>query len=144
MPLNRVFLANAITNEIMEAYAINGYVIQNELSSLDSRKPITTLMEVRRSNFMGQTLRVMTESSGGKMEWPKRDLSKVPFDATVEGYELDPSTLSGILIHVLDWASHRLNFTYKLFNRKDKIWGHVEVKHFALDFYLIQSFLCYK
>ena len=78
----------------------------------------------RRSNFEGVTLKVMTEFEGNSINADISYQTNAPYFPENETYLLNGFTY-GIYQDLLDTLQDHLNFSAKIFKRKDGQWGNV-------------------
>lgn len=118
-----VFFLSEKSMEFFEAYTVNdkeikrliGSFQENQFHSFEGKH----LLE-RRANFYGQEFKVMTEHEPPYIYIKKRHDNH--YDPQIEAFEVTKIT-SGSYFDLLKSLEISLNFTTRLYKRKDGVWG---------------------
>ena len=131
----KVFLLKVDVLEIYEAYTINNVVVKKMIAHIDRvtnnfrwQTGVNPYFVKRRSDFQGIILKGMVEFWGVIMNADKSYLSKAPYLANNETYEITGFTY-GLFHDVLMTLQDRLNFTTLLYKRKKVSWGFINDKN---------------
>ncbi len=125
------FLHNE-TLEMIEAYSINGVLVKTKIGhyekingTLKFQQSVRSLAIVdRRSNFHGQLIVGMTTDFVGLLTLRDGYKTGAVFHASNETYDVT-DWAEGLYFDILQTTAGHLNFTYKLYRRKDDVWGNV-------------------
>ena len=127
----RVFIIMEFSKEVFESYYIKEAKIQTKLGkflkgTLEFQWEPGVVKDFieRRSNFQGQSLKIMTEAAGNDIIFPSNYRSYAPYFQNNETYHVTYLT-KGLYVDVLLMLQSQLNFTFELYNRKDMGWGSV-------------------
>ena len=118
------------TRDLFEAYTINDSNIVRRLGFVSNEswfqwdKDVNPNFIQRRSNFQGVSLKAMTEFRGNLINANTSFLTDAPYFPENETYLLNGFTY-GIYHDVLNVLQDHLNFSTRLFKRKDGAWGMV-------------------
>ncbi len=117
-----IYLIDKASFEIHEVYSVNGIVLETVLTQRAIRD---TNIEQRRNDFMGQYMTIMTDADPPSIFLDKDLLNKSVFHLENQTYDVT-SLVEGLYHKYLLDLSTRMNFTYRLFRRKDGMWGTVK------------------
>ena len=127
-----VYFLNKDTFKIYEAYEVNDVHVTRFLGQFHqtcknsaSFSPADGFIDSfvdRRGNFYGIQLIAMTEQWGTDIILPNNFKDKSYFFPTNETYDVT-NIVSGVYIDVLKHLEKFLNFSTKLYKRKDGVWG---------------------
>ena len=111
--------------QLFEKYVINNQIIQNKLGHFagESYVPeelIEDLFLKRRMNFQGSTIIAMTEKEPPTIVM--ENLDKAPYFPSNQTYDVT-NIVSGSYYHIWKKLETQMNFTTKLYKRKDGEWG---------------------
>ena len=127
----RVFIIMENSKEVFENYYIKEAKIHTKLGKFlkdtlefQWEPGVEKDFFERRSNFHGQSLKIMTETAGNDIIFPKNFRSYAPYFQNNQTY-LVTNLTRGLYVDVLLMLQSQLNFTYELYNRKDMGWGSV-------------------
>ena len=124
-----IFLIKESTNEIFEAYFINGIQIKNKLGMLSEdeifwESKVEPFFQKRRANFHGLKLKAFTEMSGNDIIIDSKFKDNAPYFKTNQTFLVN-GYVSGLHFDILRLMENSLNFTTQLFKPKDENWGFV-------------------
>ena len=140
-----VYFFNMKTFNLTEIYHIGGHTVQRELGHFQQRnsrfspyfqqrnmlgsyvfvsKSQKSLIK-RRSDFMGQQLIGMTEHEGPSIYLEPKFQETATFYAGNQTYDVTNQVRKGMYYELFLDLEKELNFTYRLFKRKDGIFGSV-------------------
>lgn len=129
----QVFILNAASQEIFEAYTINNVIIKKKLGQIDKtssnfkwKHNVNPNFVKRRSDFHGISLKGMVEFGGMNMNADLSYLEKAKYFADNETY-LITDFAHGLFHDVLLILQDSLNFSTVLFKRKESNWGYVNL-----------------
>ena len=111
--------------ELFEKYAINNQVIERKLGHFSGEsyvheKLIEECFLKRRMNFYGSTIIASTEDEQTTIVL--KNLDKAPFSPANQTYDVT-NFVSGSFFDVWKKLEEKLNFTTKMYKRKDGKWG---------------------
>ena len=125
-----IYFFNMSTKQLYETYSINGKQVTNYFGSstwneskyLDDKAYFKESFERRRNNFHGIEFKGMVDIYAPNVVLPK-DFAKIArYFSENETYDVT-NLVSGTYIDLLHLMENKLNFTTKLYLRKDKVWG---------------------
>ena len=127
----RVYLVNTHNDEVSEFYSINGLVKIEKLSKMSKdgafMKDLRAPFVRRRSNFHGSRLLVLTNKQSPHVHLIREnEPNVVNLETTASGdllEEIDPEILGGTHPDALRQLQEDLNFTTRIFMRRDRDWG---------------------
>ena len=134
---NEIYFIDEISWKLYETYCINNIHTTNYLGKIqmgnDSTssigKPIfvrsakyISSIEKRRTNFQGIQLHGMVEDQSPSINFPEDFKSKVNYFSKNQTYDMT-DVVDGVYINVLHSLESLLNFSTKLYLRKDEKWG---------------------
>ena len=115
------------TLKVFEQYSINGEYKTNQLGFFNSnyqyQQVIDTQFLERRSNFHGYHMKAIADEVGPFVYF---NLSTATLDETTQMYDVTHST-KGMYYDLFLALQEKLNFTAKLYKRKDSKWGMVNL-----------------
>ena len=125
----RIYFLDGLSWKLYETYTINKYTITNFLGHVVlenvefvySEQSIPGF-EKRRSNFFGLQLNGMIDSQNPYVTFPENFTSKVKYFSNNNTYDMT-NVADGIFINILHSLEKSLNFSTKLYLRKDRKWG---------------------
>ena len=127
----KVFIVIESTKEVFENYFIKEAKIQTKLGrflngtlGFQWEQSVDRNFIVRRSNFHGQSLKIMTEAAGNDIIFPNNYRSHASYFQNNETY-LVTNLTKGLYVDMLLMLQNHLNFTFELYNRRDMGWGSV-------------------
>ena len=125
----RVYFYDTISNDLFEAYAVNGKKISRKLGKVIQNKFIwdpnsNSNFEKRRSNFQGIHLTAMTEREGTDLILDEEYSKKAPFFKSNQTYLVN-DFMNGLYHDILLELQMQLNFSTSVFKRKVESWGFV-------------------
>ena len=127
----RVFFVNLSSNEVFEFYKINSFSVKTRLGRLNEESgqfkwnhKVNADFFIRRFDFYGTTLKGMTEETGKQLILDPRYCEKAPYFPNNQTYLVTDFTM-GLYYDVLLEVQKMLNFTTKLYKRKEISWGFV-------------------
>ena len=130
----KVFVVKIPSLEVFETYVINEHKIKRKLGriSADTSRLIwdPTVQKhflKRRFDFHGKQLKVMTEEYKPTVALDTNYKNLAPYFPENETYLVN-GFISGIHYDILIALQNQLNFTTRIYKRKDGIWGFVQ-KH---------------
>ena len=125
----KLYVIKRSTFEVFETYCINSVTVQEKLGILIDglmkwAKNIEKSFSLRRSNFHGKQIIAMTEETGVSIMFDplyKKQAQFIPENNTylVNGF------VSGVNYDILIYLEKELNFSTRLYKRKDGEWGYV-------------------
>ena len=127
----KVFIVMEFSKEVFESYYIKEAKIKTKLGKFlkgtfefQWNPSVERDFISRRSNFHGQSLKIMTEAAGNDIIFPSEYRSYAPYFQNNQTY-LVTNLTKGLYVDVLLMLQSQLNFTFELYNRKDMGWGSV-------------------
>ena len=139
---NEVYFLDAISWKMFETYTINKIQVTRYLGQFkthannvsdyidfDRSKTYKSSMEERRGNFQGIHLKGMTDYEAPAIDFPEDLDSVTKFFPNNDTYEMSYDIISGIYIELLYSIEKSLNFSTKLYKRKDGRWGTPKILH---------------
>ena len=128
-----VYIFNWKSMKLYETYSINGVKVTNDLGQLikDEESGIWTFIRSnpmkksfvrRRGNFHGKNLVGMVNVYAPSVVLPKNFEDKAKYFPVNETYDVTDH-VSGTYISFLRLSQRMLNFTSKIYIRKDRVWG---------------------
>ena len=135
---NEIYFIDEVSLKLYETYYINKIHTTNYLgkiqiigdnSTSSIEKPIfvksdkyISSVEKRRTNFQGIQLHGMVADQRPSINFPKDFTSKVNYFSKNQTYDMT-NVVDGVYINVLHSLESLLNFSTKLYLRKDEKWG---------------------
>jgi hypothetical protein len=125
-----VYFLDSSSLEVFESYQVNSIKIFRRLGIFVGPTMYAFQAEVaveqnfikRRSNFMGVTLKGMTETEAPLLLFEDNYKSIAPFFVTNRTFDVT-GLVQGMYFEVLKILEEQLNFTTRLFKREDGVWG---------------------
>ena len=131
----KVFLVNKSSKEVFEIYQIGNQHIHQKLGKFNNftndfiwSKDIERDLIMRRSNFHGIELKAMTETIGTLIMLDSEYVQKAKYFSENETYLVN-NYISGSFHDIFLELQSQLNFTTKIFKRKERSWGYVYPQH---------------
>ena len=123
--INQQIYILTLNLELFEKYAINNQVIERKLGHFSGEsyvheKLIEECFLKRRMNFYGSTIIASTEDEQTTIVL--KNLEKAPFSPANQTYDVT-NFVSGSFFDVWKKLEEKLNFTTKMYKRKDGKWG---------------------
>ena len=123
--INQQIYILTLNLELFEKYAINNQVIERKLGHFSGEsyvheKLIEECFLKRRMNFYGSTIIASTEDEQTTIVL--KNLDKAPFSTANQTYDVT-NFVSGSFFDVWKKLEEKLNFTTKMYKRKDGKWG---------------------
>ena len=125
----RIYFLDGFSWKLYETYTINKILITNFLGHVEVEngkfvysKPCIPGFEKRRSNFFGLQLNGMIEFESPYVIFPNNFTSKVQYFKNNNTYDMT-NVADGIFINILHSLEKSLNFSTKLYLRRDRKWG---------------------
>ena len=127
----KVFIIMEFSKEVFESYHIKEVKVQTKLGKFQEgtlgfqwESGVERDFHERRSNFHGETFKIMTEAAGNDIVFPSNYRSYAPYFQNNQTY-LVTNLTKGLYVDVLLMLQSQLNFTFEIYNRKDMSWGSV-------------------
>ena len=132
---NEVYFLDSSSWKIFETYSINKiqvsrclgqFRMQQNKNYIDfiNSKTYSQSMEERRGNFHGILLKGITDAEEPNINFPLDDLDSITkYFPNNDTYEMSYDIISGSYIDILHSIEKNLNFSTKLYKRKDGGWG---------------------
>ena len=128
----KVFIFEADSLEMYEAYTINNVVLKKKLGHVDCisgnfkwQKNVNPDFIKRRSDFQGVILKGIVGFWASEMNADSSYLEKAPYFSKNETYQINGFTF-GLYNDILMHLQSKLNFTTVLYKRKKDVWGFVD------------------
>ena len=137
IPIDKqIYFVDEVSWKTYESYTINEIQITKLLGQLQianstsnvekvqfvESKHYISSFERRRSNFHGVRLNAMVEEQSRKIKFPHDFATNTNFFKNNQTYDMT-NVIDGVYIDVLLTLEKTLNFSTKLYLRKDRIWG---------------------
>ena len=125
----KVYFLDESSNEVFEKYEINAITVKTKLGKVDNKTFVwepginQDFME-RRSDFQGETLKVLTEDYGTNLLLDSTYKTKAPFYPSNQTYLVN-GYISGLYYDILHELEKHLNFKSVIYKRKVTSWGFV-------------------
>ena len=120
--------------ELFEAYFINDHLVKRNLGRISKNcsgicwdENVKQNLVLRRQNFYGKHLKIMTETSGMTMVLDQKYKTMAPYFPDNDTYFVN-HFVSGIHHDILMSLQNQLNFSTSIYKRGDGVWGFID-KH---------------
>ena len=122
-----IYFLDEISWKIYETYTINQIHVTNYLGKIENNSEKILDQQIssfdkRRRNFYGIQLNGMMDTQKPFIKFPNDFVSKVNYFSNNETYDMT-NIVNGVYIEVLHSLEKMLNFSTKLYMRKDRKWG---------------------